>query len=54
MFKVNTKSVKTPKKATVSIQKKVKHSDSPAKTNAKHGTVILRGKITDFDLPKAK
>jgi hypothetical protein len=44
-----SKSKKTP----VKIVRKVKHSDKPALTNAKHGTVILRGKIEDdYNLAK--
>jgi len=35
------------KKTPVKIIRKVKHVKHPALTKAKHGTVILRGKIED-------
>ncbi|WP_158560420.1 hypothetical protein [Paenibacillus contaminans] len=34
-------------KEPIKIVRKVKHSEKPALTNAKHGTVILRGKIEE-------
>jgi hypothetical protein len=42
------------KKPRVRIIRKVKHSDKPAQTNAKHGTVLLRGKIEEYDMAEAK
>ncbi|MFD0590592.1 hypothetical protein ACFQZE_21625 [Paenibacillus sp. GCM10027627] len=37
----------TFKKMPVKVIRKVKHSKKPALTKAKHGTVILRGKIEE-------
>lgn len=35
------------KRLPVKVVRKVKHSKHPALTKAKHGTVILRGKIEE-------
>lgn len=41
------------KQPRIHVIRKVKHSKLPAQSNAKHGTVLLKGKIKQGDEIKA-
>lgn len=43
-----------PKKQGVRVVQSVKHSRKPALSYAKHGTVLLKGKIEEYSAAKAE